>query len=172
VAKSNIVLSGFMASGKTTVGELLGRMLGLPLVDTDSLIEEETGRTVRQIFEEEGESRFRELERQVISRECERHGAVLAVGGGAVLDRGNVDSLKERGVVYLLSVSPEEAGRRAGTDRGRPLMADDPAEVRELLSSREADYRAAADVVVETCGKEPGDIAGEIARDFASRSGK
>lgn len=172
MAKSNIVLSGFMASGKTTVGALLERMLGLPLVDTDSLIEEEAGRSVREIFEVEGEARFRELERRVIARESERDGAVLAVGGGAMLDQGNVENLKKRGVVYLLSVSPEEATRRAGKGAERPLLAEDPAEVRQLMVSREEAYRAAADVVVETCGKEPGDVAGVIARDFASRSGK
>ena len=171
MAKSNIVLSGFMASGKTIVGTLLERMLGLPLVDTDSLIEEEAGRSVQQIFEVEGEARFRELERQVIARESERDGAVLAVGGGAVLDRGNVENLKKRGVVYLLSVSPEEAARRAGKGADRPLLAEDLAEVRQLMVSRETAYQAAADVVVETGGKEPGDVAGVIAKDFASRSG-
>lgn len=172
MVKSNVVLSGFMASGKTTVGALLERMLGLPLVDTDSLIEEEAGGSVRQIFEVEGEARFRELERQVIARESERDGVVLAVGGGAVLDRGNVESLKKRGVVYFLAVSPEEAAGRAGKGRERPLLAEDLAAVRQLMVSRETAYRAAADVVVETSGKEPGDVAGVIARDFASRSGK
>lgn len=86
MTKDNIVLSGFMASGKTTVGALLSEITGLPFVDTDGLIEEETGSRVREIFEKDGEARFRELERLVIERESAREGAVLAVGGGAVLD--------------------------------------------------------------------------------------
>ncbi len=172
MAKSSVVLSGFMASGKTTVGILLSRKLGLPLVDTDMLIEEETGRSIRRIFEEEGEPRFREMERQVIARESERVGVVLAVGGGAVLDRVNVEELKSHGVIYLLAVSPEEVARRAGKDRGRPLLGEDLAGIQELMVSRDAPYRAAADVVVETSGKAPAEVAEVIASDFASRAGK
>jgi shikimate dehydrogenase len=172
VAKVNIALSGFMASGKTTVGRLLSRMLGLPLVDTDMLIQEETGRSIRRIFEQDGEERFRELERQVIARESERDGAVLAVGGGVVLDQVNVDKLKRRSVVYFLAVSPEEVAGRAGKDAGRPLLGEDLAAIEELMASREASYRDVADVVVETSGRTPAEVAEVIAADFASRAGE
>ena len=171
MTKDNIVLSGFMASGKTTVGALLSEITGLPFVDTDGLIEEETGSSVREIFEKDGEARFRELERLVIKRESARDGAVLAVGGGAVLDPRNVSRLKNRGVVYLLKVSGEEVASRAGTDSGRPLLESDIASINALLAERDAAYREAADVVVETTGRIADEVAGAIAADFESRQG-
>jgi shikimate kinase len=171
VVKENIVLSGFMASGKSTVGELLSEMMGLPLVDTDALIEEETGNSVREIFDEHGEERFRALERRVIERESARKGAVLAVGGGAVLDQRNVSSLKSRGVVYLLGVSADEVARRAGGDTARPLLKSDVDGIEALLEEREAAYRRAADVVVETRGRAAEEVARTIAADFESRRG-
>jgi shikimate kinase len=172
MVKENIVLSGFMASGKTTVGELLSGMTGLPLVDTDALIEKETGSSIREIFEEQGEANFRRLERGVIERESARKGAVLAVGGGAVLDSRNVNSLKIRGVVYLLDVSPQEVANRTGGDTDRPLLDGGIAGVEALLAGRDAAYRRAADVVVETTGRAALDVARTIAADFESRRGK
>jgi shikimate kinase len=169
VPKSNIVLSGFMASGKNTVGSLLSGMTGMPLIDTDSLVQEDAGKTIKEIFAQEGETRFRELERTVIARESGREDVVLAVGGGAVLDPDNVRELKSRGVIYFLEVTPEEVAKRAGGDERRPLLADELHEIESLMAARESGYRRAADVVVSTSGRAPEDIASCIATDFESR---
>jgi shikimate kinase len=169
VAKVNIVLSGFMASGKSTVGALLSRITGLTFVDTDSLIEEETGSSIRRIFDEHGEARFRELERLVIAKESTRSGAVLAVGGGAVLDPENVSGLRRNGIIYLLKVSPEDVANRAGTDGARPLLQGELDSIEALLKQRETAYREAADLVVETSGRTADEVAEAIAADFESR---
>lgn len=167
--KANIVLIGFMAAGKTTVGEILSGLTGMPLVDTDRVIEKGQGRTTREIFATDGEPHFRELERELISVEAARNGVVLAVGGGAVLDGTNVANLSAGGLVYLLLVTASQVASRVGADPSRPLLSANVDEIACLMSSRERAYLDAADVVVETDGRSPGEVAGEIAEDFESR---
>lgn len=169
MGKSNIVLSGFMASGKTTVGTLLAGITGMALVDTDALVEQETGRAIKEIFAVDGEAVFRELERLVIARESAREGVVVAVGGGAILDPGNVRALRKRGVIYFLEVSPEEVASRVLGEDERPLLSEDEAGISSLMEAREPAYRQAADAVVITTGRGPGEVAGVIAADFESR---
>ena len=167
--KSNIVISGFMASGKTTVGTLLAGITGMALVDTDALVEQETGRAIKEIFAFDGEAVFRGLERQIIARESAREGVVMAVGGGAVLDPENVRALKARGVIYFLEVSPEEVVSRVLEGDDRPLLSEDEAGIESLMEARDPAYRRAADFVVITTGQGPGEVAGVIAADFESR---
>lgn len=169
MAKSNIVISGFMASGKTTIGLEISEAVGKPVVDTDTLIEEEAGRSVKDIFTNEGEEAFREIERRVVARESSREGIVLAVGGGALLDRRNVAELKKLGVIYLLDVTPQEVVRRVGPDESRPLLPAEISDVERLMQEREASYSHAVDVVVRTTGRDPKEIAADIASDFESR---
>ncbi len=159
-----------MASGKTTVGRIISMSAGLPFIDTDLLVEREAGRPVKEIFDHEGEPGFRKLERQVIARESRRRGAVLAVGGGAVLDPRNTARLRSSGVIYYLAVSPEEVERRATGDE-RPLLPSSLEGIRSLLEARRDAYREAADVAIETDAREPGDIAAEVLEDFRSRTG-
>ncbi len=159
-----------MASGKTTVGRLVSEATGMPLVDTDILVEESAGMAVREIFETGGEEGFRRLERQMIARESARDGVVLAVGGGAVLDPRNVAELRRGGVLYLLDVTAGEVADRVGADGGRPLLPEGPGEVERLMSERSGPYLEAADVVVPTTGREPLDVARDIISDFRSRS--
>ncbi|MCG2796706.1 MAG: shikimate kinase [Actinomycetia bacterium] len=168
--KSNIVLSGFMASGKSTVGEILSGDTGMALVDTDGMVEASAGASVEQIFESGGERRFREYERTAVSRAASKVNVIIAVGGGAVLDERNVTLLKRAGVMYLLDVSPEEVYRRAGGGCGRPLLGKEKSEVEELVRVRHGVYMEAADVVVETTGRTPAEVAREIAADFRSRA--
>ena len=167
--KSNIVLSGFMASGKTTVGTILAKSTGMPLVDTDDVIEQEVGQAVTEIFANDGETRFRELERRVVAVESAREGIVLAVGGGAVLDERNVTELKKRGILYFLDVTAGEVASRVGEDSSRPLLPGDSSDIESLMRERARTYRDTADVVVPTSGRDPRDVAGEIASDFESR---
>ncbi len=170
MGKSNIVLFGFMASGKTTIGELLSEMTGMRLLDTDTMVETVAGTTVEEVFEAHGEERFRELEREAIRRAVGRRDAIIAAGGGAVLERDNVVSLKGAGVMYLLDVSPGEVIRRTSGHGGRPLLGERKSEVEELMRTRRSAYLEAADVVVQTPGKAPSEIAREITADFRSRS--
>ena len=170
--KSNIVVTGFMASGKTTVGELLEELTGKKLIDTDSMIEEKTGMSITEIFSNSGEEYFRRLERDTVSKAASRQNSIIAVGGGAVLDERNTRELKQNGVIYLLKVSPCEAARRAGSGEERPLLGTDEGEIEELMRARERAYTAAADVVVETTELNPRDIALGIAVDFDERASR
>jgi shikimate kinase len=117
-----IVLVGFMGAGKTTVGQLLGQRLGLPFTDSDRVIEQRSGRSVPQIFAEDGEPAFRALEHQVIAGLLDGPALVLALGGGAAEHPGTRRRLATEQVVYL-QVEYEQAMARVGGDPGRPLLA-------------------------------------------------
>jgi shikimate kinase len=171
LGKTNIVLTGFMYAGKTTVGELLATLTGKQFVDTDALIERDAGKKVTEIFAEDGESGFRRLERQAVDDAAAARDQVIALGGGAVIDPTNVEHLKASGVIYYLEIDADEVARRAVEASGRPLLeGKDPTETSRLLQSREEYYMRAADVTMEAVGREPADLADEIARDFNSRS--
>lgn len=170
--KSNIVIAGFMASGKTTVGKLIEELTGKKLIDTDSMIEEKTGMSITEIFSNNGEEYFRRLERDAVSKAASRQNSIIAVGGGAALDERNTRELKQNGVIYMLKVSPCEAARRAGSGEERPLLGTDGGEIGELMRARERAYLAAADVVVETTERNPRDVALGIAVDFDKRAAK
>lgn len=167
----SIVLAGFMGSGKSTVGKILAGMSGMPFIDVDKRIARAQGMSISEIFESRGEPRFRELEREAI-REESSGGRVIAVGGGAVMDDANVSELKSRGIIYLLDVTAEDVQARLGTDPRRPLLSDDLEGIRKLLGSREERYRSAADVVVDTAGKDPAQVADNIYSDYIKRTGK
>lgn len=167
----SIVLAGFMGSGKSTVGKMLSGMSGMPFIDIDRRIARSQGMSIREIFDSGGEKMFRELERNAI-REDSSDGRIIAVGGGAVMDPGNVSELKSRGIIYLLDVTAEEVLSRLGVDSGRPLLCDDLEGIRELLQSREPRYREAADVIIDTVGKDPAQVAENIYSDFIDRTGK
>ena len=157
--KENIVLIGMPASGKTTVGKLLAATLGRTFVDTDDLITAKAGKSIPDIFSQEGEAAFRALERDVIREAGAFTGAVIATGGGAVLREENVTALKQNGKVFFLDRAPEKLS--PGT--GRPLFAD-PGQAFQLYAQREPLYRAAADVTVDNNG-----TAEEAMRQVASK---
>jgi len=116
-----IVLVGFMGAGKTTVGHLLSERLGLPFVDSDLVIEQRTGRAIRQIFAEDGEPAFREIEHQVVAELIDGPEAVLALGGGAAQHPATAVRLKSVQVVYL-RVDYQEAMLRVAGDQYRPML--------------------------------------------------
>ena len=146
-----IALVGLPGSGKSTVGRQLARRLQLPYIDSDQVIVERLGCTIREYFEREGEERFRDVEESVIDELTQQQG-VLSTGGGAVLRPANRAHLRGRGKVVYLKSTPEELFRRLRHDTSRPLLqAADPLErLRELYAVRDPLYRETAHFVTET----------------------
>jgi len=154
-----IVLVGFMGAGKTTVGTLLAARLGLPFTDSDHVIEQRAGRSVRQIFAEDGEPAFRALEHQVITELLDGPAIVLALGGGAAEHPGTRDKLASAQVVYL-HVSYEQALRRVGGGGSRPLLARP--DLAEVYERRLGVYADVATLTVPTDGRCPEAVTEDI----------
>lgn len=163
-----LVLIGFRAAGKTAVGRLLARALGWPLVDLDTELMREAGKSIAEIVAAEGWEGFRRREKELVQRYGGRPGLVLTPGGGVVLDPENVARLKENGLLIWLTapaaVIRERLARDAGTAVSRPgLQGGDPlAEVEEILRAREPLYRAAADIIIDTTDLTPEQVAARI----------
>ncbi|WP_449486378.1 shikimate kinase [Streptomyces avidinii] len=148
-----------MGSGKSTVGELIARRLGVSYRDTDADIVAAQGREISDIFVDEGEPYFRELERAAVSAAVAGHDGVLALGGGAVLDQGTRELLAGLPVAYL-SMDVEEAVKRVGLGVARPLLAVNPRrQWRELMDARRPLYTEVARVVVTTDDRTPEEVA-------------
>ena len=138
---SNVVLTGFMGTGKTTVGRALAEALDYEFVDTDELIELRHG-PISQIFDTRGEDAFRKIERAIAAEVAGRDRQVVATGGRLMLDPENANRLQRNGRVFCLAASPEEVLRRVGPDTGRPLLAgaDRLRRIVALYAEREAGY--------------------------------
>jgi shikimate kinase len=163
-AGGHIFLVGFMGSGKSTVGCLLAREFGMPLIDLDAVVERTAGRTVAELFAEEGEPRFRQLEHDALASLSEAPPSIVACGGGAVLLPENRGLMQSLGHVVYLEVSAGEALARIGDVAGRPLLASGgPGAAETLLSAREVLYRATSDVAADTGGKPVEQVATEVA---------
>ena len=158
-----IVLVGFMAAGKSTVGRYLAGALGWDFHDLDEVVETQEGRTIAAIFAESGESFFREVEARVAEEYLTRERVVLATGGGWAAEPGRLRTLPGRTLTVWLKVSPEEAVRRAGEGEDRPLLAgpDRVERAAALLRKRTSRY-AAADIEVDTEGRTAEDVSAEI----------
>jgi shikimate kinase len=147
-----IVLVGLPGSGKSTVGRQLARRLKLSFLDSDHVIEERLGCSIRDYFEREGESSFRDVEESAIDELTGQTGGVLSTGGGSVLRPANRQRLHDRGHVVYLRSSPEELFRRLRHDVSRPLLqvADPLGRLRDLYTHRDPLYRETAHFVIET----------------------
>jgi len=151
-------------SGKTTVGRALATLLGVELVDTDQVIEQHEGRSISDIFLDDGEPLFRELERVEVLASLSSHTGVLSLGGGAVMDPATAAALTGHTVVFL-DVGIADAARRVGFGNSRPLMAVNPrAQWTRLMDLRRPTYEGLATFTVGTAGRAPQDIAAEIAQ--------
>jgi shikimate kinase len=154
-----VVLVGPMGVGKSTVGQLLAKELGVGYRDTDDDIVAEQGRTIADIFATDGEPHFRALEKQAVRRALAEHDGVLALGGGAILDADTRALLAGHPVVHL-SMEAEEAARRTGLNTARPLLAVDPQERwRALTEARRPLYTEVARAMVPTDGRTPAEVA-------------
>ena len=157
-----MVLTGPPGAGKTTVGRALAVLLGVELRDTDRAIEVQQGRSISDIFLDEGESRFRELEQAEVARSLASHTGVLSLGGGAVMDSATEAALAGHTVVFL-DVDIAAAARRVGFDRSRPLLAVNPrGQWIRMMGVRRPTYERLATFSVQTAGRAPRDIAAEI----------
>ncbi|MEV0207362.1 shikimate kinase [Streptomyces sp. NPDC050788] len=157
-AVSAIVLVGPMGVGKSTVGRLLAERLGAGYRDTDDDIVAEQGRTIAEIFVDEGEPAFRAIEKAAVHKALAEHDGVLALGGGAILDPDTRALLAGARVVYL-SMDVEEAVKRTGLNTARPLLAVNPRKQwRELMDARRSLYEEVATAVVATDGRTPEEV--------------
>jgi shikimate kinase len=151
--KSNIVLTGFMGTGKTAVGQALAKRLNRQLIEVDSKIEQMAGKSISDIFKDSGEIYFRELEIGAIKQAAAGKKQVIACGGGVVLNTINIDRLRETGVIINLAASQQIILKRTSGNAGsRPLLnIQQPAErIRELLKFRKPFYDRAADLIINT----------------------
>lgn len=154
----NIVITGFMGSGKTTVGEMLARRLRRRFVDMDAEIEARAGFTIPQIFRRQGEDSFREMERRLLRELALQHGLVIATGGGALVDEDMREMMGRHGLIVCLSASKAEIRARLAENSDRPLAPD----WESLLDARESAY-AQIRHQINTSGKTPSEIVAEIA---------
>lgn len=161
----NIVLIGFMGTGKTAVGEILALKLNRTLVDTDQMIEEKTGFTVTQIFQRLGEQYFRDRESEVICNlgQFPPGSLVIATGGGVVLREENLKLLSQNSTIILLTASPRAIMRRVSKTGQRPLLAgpDSAEKIRIMLLEREKYYRNYL-LRIDTTGRTPRQVARKI----------
>ncbi len=151
--KTNVALIGFMGVGKTAVGEALAKKLNRKFVELDLLIEQKAGKSIPEIFQQDGEVAFRELEIEVAKEIAKEKNLVIACGGGIVLNKINIDRLRNESRIVYLTASPGVILKRTlSSGEGRPLLnvSDRASEIRELLRFRKPFYETAADIKIDT----------------------
>ena len=159
----NIVLVGFMGTGKSCVGQMLARQLGWQFIDLDEQVEQAIGMTIADYFARYGEASFRDQESAAVTEVAVKSRVVVATGGGVVLRQQNIDRLKTTGILFCLSASESEIVARTQGDSLRPLLnrPDRLQVIRELLAARQPQYRQ-ADYWIETDGKSLAEVVAEV----------
>ena len=152
-----------MGTGKTSVGKRLSSQLRMPYIDTDAVIEQDCRRVISDIFEEDGEHVFRQLESEAVKKVSNYDNHIISTGGGVVLRETNVSKLKENGVVFCLTATPEEIFKRVGHHTHRPLLQTPDAmdTIRTMLSERKPYYEK-ADYMIHTTGRTFDEIISHI----------
>lgn len=162
--RSNVILIGFMGTGKTAIGKRLAQALGKQFIDTDKEIEKVTGMTISQIFNRHGEVRFRSEEKLAVKKACSANNAVIATGGGAVIDDDNIKIMKACGRIICLTARPEVIQARIKRKDNRPLLQRDKSieRITELLRDREVHYRKVAEEFFDTSDEEHEQVVDRI----------
>ncbi len=151
--KTNIALIGFMGTGKTAVAKVLAERLDKEFVELDSLIEQKVGKTIPEIFNQDGEVAFRELEIEVTKEVANKKNVVIACGGGVALNKINIDRLRKGCIIVYLTASPRVILKRTSSDENeRPLLKkpNKAGHIQELLRFRKPFYERAADIKIDT----------------------
>ena len=163
----NIYLVGFMGVGKSVVGSRLARELNYSFFDSDEVIEKRVGKTIPEIFADEGEATFRQYEREFIDSGHPAEGCVVSCGGGLVVQEGMTEQLKSKGVVICLFASIESIIRRTQRSKNRPLLSvDDPeARIRELYAKREPVYMNSG-ICISTEGRPISEVVKHLLRTY------
>ncbi len=163
----NLALTGFMGSGKSSVGHAVAKRLGFEFLDTDHLIERRAGLSIPEIFDRPGEAAFRELEREVVEELATRERIVISTGGGVGANPGLLASLKTHALVIWLWASPETIWERVRRQTHRPLLyvGDPESRIRELLAQREPLYRQ-ADVLLNAEVRQTAEVADQVVHQF------
>ena len=166
VDKTNICLIGFMGTGKSTSGKLVAQQLGKDFLETDEIIVQKAGKSIPEIFSEDGELRFREFEIETIREASSAIDTVFSLGGGAVLNQINIMYMRQSSVIICLEARPEIIHERILHDgkETRPLLAkSDPLqEIKKLLAIRAPFYAAATDLTIDTSDNDIDDIVAQI----------
>jgi shikimate kinase len=167
----NIALIGFMGTGKSSVGQMVAAQLHFTFLDTDHVIEARAGKMISEIFAQQGEPAFRELERNIVGELVSRKKTVISTGGGLPANPENLASLKTHSLVVCLWASPEKIWERVRSQTHRPLLREpDPlAKIRSLLADREPFYRE-ADVLLNTEMRSLKDVAQQVIHQFHTAS--
>jgi len=162
--KKNIIIIGFMGTGKTAIGKRLAQSLGKKFIDTDKEIEKVTGMSIPQIFYKHGEFRFRSEEKLAIRKACSNNNAVIATGGGAVLDEESAKLMQESGRIICLTARPEVIQKRVKRRDDRPLLHRDKSieKIKKLLQEREPYYRRYAEAFFDTSDNEHEEVVERI----------
>ncbi len=156
-----LILIGFMGSGKTTVAKNLGEKLNLKVIEMDDLIVKRSGKSISRIFNEDGETRFRELETKVAKSLAKKDKCIISTGGGVVINKININHLKENGKMIFLKTSFLEITKRLKNDNNRPLFKNKKM-AKKLFIFRQGLYKKYADLIVSTDGKSVEEITYEI----------
>lgn len=163
----NLALIGFMGTGKSSVGRLAAQLLHFTYLDTDQVIESRAHKSIKEIFQQDGEPAFREWEQRIVEELTRRTKTVISAGGGLPIHAGNLASLKTHALVVCLWASPETIYERVHGHSHRPLLNDPQplAKIRELLAIREPYYRQ-ADVLVNTERRSVREVAIQVIHQF------
>lgn len=170
--KSNLILIGFMGSGKSTVGKILAEKLEMKFLDTDLEIEKEQGRSVQDIFSEKGEEYFRKLENEMSKKLSTENNTIISTGGGIILNKENIEYLKKDGVVFFLDVAKKTLYKRLISSKGRPLLEGDElwSKINNVLGERLERYRSSADFIIKVGNEIPYETMEDIKKLYIEKA--
>ncbi|MCX7724573.1 MAG: shikimate kinase [Thermodesulfovibrio sp.] len=165
--RPNIVLIGFMGTGKSTVGKIISKKLNFTYTDIDELIERAMGMKISEIFEKFGEERFRDIETEMVKIVTKKDGQVISTGGGVVLREENILNLKNSGILFCLKANPEKIFERIKNCKNRPLlMVENPKDrIKELMDKRKPFYEK-ADFIIDTDDLSAEEVAEKIIKNY------